>query len=115
MIEAEFKMTDNALILDMKGHASFAELGKDPVCAGASILSMTVAQCVQNMGEEKKLQKKPVIRIRNGRVLVICKPKREHFAEALHTFYIGETGMHLLAESYHDNVTLIPFAMPDEG
>ncbi len=115
MIETKFEQSGDALILDMKGHASFAEMGKDPVCAGASILAMTVAQCVRNMSEEKKLQKRPTIRIQNGRVLVVCKPKREYYHEALHLFYIGETGMHLLSVSYPDNVTLTPFAMPEQG
>ena len=55
MIETKFEQSGDALIMDMKGHASFAEMGKDPVCAGASILAMTVAQCVRNMSEEKKL------------------------------------------------------------
>ncbi len=115
MIKAKFEISGDALILDMKGHASFAEMGKDPVCAGASILAMTVAQCVRNMCDEGKLLKAPTIRIKNGRVLVVCKPRAEHYTEALHLFYIGETGMHLLSASYPDHVSLIPFAMPDKG
>jgi len=115
MIDTRFESTGGSLVMDVKGHASFAELGKDPVCAGASILAMTVAQCVKSMQEEGKLQKRPTIRIKNGRVLVVCKPRAEHYTEALHTFYVGETGMHLLAESYPGNVSLIPFAMPEQG
>lgn len=115
MIDTKFKTEGDALIMDMKGHASFAEMGKDPVCAGASILAMTVAQCIRNMGDERKFQKRPTIRIQNGRVLVVCKPKPAYYAEALHIYYMGETGMHLLAESYPDNVSLTPFAMPEKG
>lgn len=115
MIDVKFEATGESLIMDMKGHASFAEMGKDPVCAGASILAMTVSQCVAHLGMEKKCKKKPTIQIRNGRVLVVCKPKPEYFPEALHIFYMGETGMHLLAESYPDNVSLTPFALPEKG
>ena len=78
-----------ALVMDVRGHTGFAELGKDPVCAGASVLAMTVAQCVELMGEDGKLQKKPNIRIQNGRVTVVAKPQPEHFHEALHLFWVG--------------------------
>lgn len=115
MVCAKFAVENGSLIMDMKGHASFAELGKDPVCAGASILAMTAAQCVRGMEAEGKLRKKAKIRICSGRVLVVCTPKQEFFSEALHLYYITETGMHLLSESYPENVTLIQFVIPDAG
>lgn len=114
-VKFDYDVPAGVLVMDVKGHAAFAELGKDPVCAGASVLAMTVAQMVRNMQDEGKLQKKANIRIKNGRVTVICKPKQAHWTEALHTFYFGETGMHLLAESYPDHVSLTPFTLPDEG
>lgn len=98
-----------ALVMDVRGHAGFAELGKDPVCAGASVLAMTVAQCIQYMGEDGKLQKKPNITIRNGRVTVVAKPDPESFHEALHVFWFGQTGMRLLEEAYPGQVTVRPF------
>ena len=52
MIDVKFEASGENLIMDMKGHASFAEMGKDPVCAGASVLAMTVAQCVGHLGME---------------------------------------------------------------
>lgn len=117
MVTASFEYGKESGYLAMKvtGHAGFAELGKDPVCAGASTLAMTVAQCIQSMGEEGKLQKKPSITIRNGRVSVVAKPKKENFAEALHTFYVGEIGMQLLAASYPGNIEFKPFVTPAEG
>ena len=98
-----------ALVMDVRGHTGFAELGKDPVCAGASVLAMTVAQCVELMGEDGKLQKKPNIRIQTGRVTVVAKPQPEHVHEALHLFWVGQVGMQLLSESYPGNVELTPF------
>lgn len=95
--------------MDVRGHAGFAELGRDPVCAGASVLAMTVAQCIQCMAEDGKLQKKPNITIRNGRVTVVAKPEPESFHEALHVYWFGQIGMQLLAESYPEQVTLRPF------
>lgn len=95
------------LTMDLKGHAGFAQLGKDPVCAGASVLAMTVAQCVKSMEEAGRLQKKAHIVIRNGRVLVTAKPREEYRAEAEHLFWVGETGFRLLAESYPDYVVIL--------
>lgn len=86
--------------MEVIGHASFAELGKDPVCAGASVLAMTVAQCVKCMEEAGRLQKRAHILIRNGRVLVTAKPKPEAMQETRHLYWVGETGIRLLAETY---------------
>ena len=115
MTTAKFEKGVEFISMTVRGHAGFAELGKDPVCAGASVLAMTVAQCVDNMHCEGKLKKKPSITVRNGRVSVVAKPKPEHFSEALHTFYVGEIGMQILSEVYPESVQLIPFATPDEG
>ena len=43
MITASFEQSREKCILSMelRGHAGFAELGKDPVCAGASGLTLT--------------------------------------------------------------------------
>ena len=48
-----FLRQDEAIEMRVNGHAEFEELGKDPVCAGASILALTVAQCVDMMAEAK--------------------------------------------------------------
>ncbi len=60
MITASFEQSREKGILSMelRGHAGFAELGKDPVCAGASVLAMTAAQCVRSMEQAGRLQKK---------------------------------------------------------
>lgn len=98
-----------ALVMDARGHAGFDVIGKDPVCAGASVLAMTIAQCVEDMEQDGKLQKKPNITIRNGRVKVVAKPQPEYFHEALHLFWVGQVGMQLLSETYPEYVTLTPF------
>lgn len=111
----EYGKDSGFLRMDVRGHTGFAEMGKDPVCAGASVLAMTVAQCVENMHASGQLAKKPSVLVRNGRVSVTAKPKAEHFAEALHTFYVGEIGFTLLAKAYPNNVALTPFVIPKEG
>lgn len=115
MVNARFECGRDFIAMRVNGHAGFAELGKDPVCAGASTLAMTVAQCIAIMGDEGKLQKKPNIVIRDGRVSVAAKPKPECFDEALHIFYMGEVGMQILAEAYPEHAHLTPFVLPTKG
>ena len=45
MIEVRFEedREKGVLSMELRGHAGFAELGRDPVCAGASVLAMTLA------------------------------------------------------------------------
>lgn len=101
-------------VLEMRvqGHTGFAEMGKDPVCAGASIHAFTVAACIEAMHKAGKLQKEPNINIRGGNVRVVAKPMPDHLAEARHLFYYGMVGFQLLSESYPGYVELTPFTTP---
>ena len=94
------------LSMEVLGHAGFAQMGKDPVCAGASVLAMTVAQCARTMEEAGRLRKRAHILVRNGRVLVTVKPRPERWDEAAHLFWVGETGLRLLAEAYPENLKM---------
>ena len=102
MVTVRFEKDREKGILSMEavGHAGFAALGKDPVCAGASVLAMTIAQCAGAMEEAGRLRKKAHILVRGGRVLVTVKPKPERWDEAAHLFWVGETGLRLLAAAY---------------
>lgn len=102
MIQVRFEQNRErgVLSMELRGHAGFAALGKDPVCAGASVLAMTAAQCVKSMEEAGRLQKKAHILIRSGRVLVTAKPRKEAFDEARLLFWAAETGLRLLSEAY---------------
>lgn len=102
-----------AIEMRVQGHAGFAQMGKDPVCAGASVLAFTAAQCIQAMGD--RLEKKPHITIRGGNVRVVARPKKEHYAEAMHVFYVAEVGFQLLQESYPGHIELTPFVTPKAG
>lgn len=110
-IKFDYDKDSGALTMDMRGHADFAELGKDVVCAGASILGMTVAQAVQIMSDNGRLRKKANITIRNGRITVTAKPKPECLAEAQHIYYLGEVGFKLLSEAYPGTIKLKQFVM----
>ena len=105
-VRFEKDLENGVLSMEVRGHTGFAEAGKDPVCAGASTLAMTVAQCVKTMEENERLQKQAHIVIRSGRVLVTAKPKTEYLQETRHLFWMAETGMRLLAEAYPENIVI---------
>lgn len=111
MIKVQF-ITDKpggSIILKLKGHAGYAEEGKDIVCAGATILAYTVAQTAKFMYEEKALRKKPTIRLDPGDAEVVMKPKKEYYAEALHTYFVAQVGYSLLAHNYPQYVEVKSF------
>ena len=111
MISVKFEENayNGALCLKLKGHAKFNEKGNDVICSAASILAYTVAKAISFMYEEKKLRKKPNIKLNEGDAVIVCKPKEESYAEALHTFFVAEVGYSLLSQSYPNHVELIPF------
>ena len=109
MTSVKFRQENGVLSMEVRGHTGFAELGRDPVCAGVSTMAMTVAQCAQDMGQAGKLQKAAHVVVRSGRVLATVKPKEEYLPEALHLYQVGLTGMQLLAEVYPESVVLEVF------
>lgn len=111
MTTAEFRTETESgtIIMDVKGHAGFAEMGKDPVCAGASVLALTCAQVIEDMGASGALKKDPHTIIRNGRVFVAAKPKEESYHAVMLAYLFTETGFGLLSEVYPDSVQLTQF------
>lgn len=115
MTTAIFREIPDAGAIEMRvqGHTGFAEHGSDPVCAGASVLAFTAAQCIMAMGN--KLCKEPTVTISGGNVRVVAKPRPEYYPEAMHIFYVAEVGFQILGESYPDHVTLNPFILPERA
>lgn len=90
---------DRSLSLEVKGHAGQAEIGKDIICASASILLYTVAQEVMDM--TRKGEVLSVTNINEGDSTVSCKCKTEEaYSEAIRVFYFGMVGYQLLAHNY---------------
>ena len=92
--------------MKVKGHADTAPKGADLVCASATMLVYTVAQAVSFMYEQGQLEEKPRIKIREGKAIVVAKPKEDFYAEALHTFWVAQCGAHTLASNYPEAVEL---------
>lgn len=111
MITARFyvKPSQGSIHMKLQGHAEAAPKGEDLICASATMLAYTVAQAVQFMFEQDKLKMKPKIAIRDGEATVIATPTEEAYAEALHTFWVAQCGVHVLAHNYPGNVELEHF------
>lgn len=109
MIQVRFEKDGKNIILTVKGHSEQAEMGQDIVCSAASILAYTVAQMVADMGEGGKLKKKPHIRLDSGDSAITCKPTKQYYNEALHTYTVAQTGYELLAHTYPEYVRLTKF------
>jgi len=108
MIIAKFyqKNRDGSIHMTLQGHAGAAPKGEDLVCASATMMAYTVAQAVQFMFEQGMLKKKPKISIKEGNAAVIAIPKEETYAEVLHTFWVAQCGVHVLARNYPQYVKL---------
>ena len=111
MVKAEFytNKESGSITLKLSGHAGAGEKGQDIVCAAASILAYTVVQAIQFMYEEGNLKNKPHIKLNEGDTIIVAKPKKESYTEALHTFFVAQVGYHLLSHSYPQYVSLSSF------
>lgn len=107
MIVVSFYSDEDALILDVKGHAGQDEPGKDIVCSASSILAYTVAQVVIDMYKEDQLAEEPVIVMESGNAEIRCIPKAEAYDDILHTFYVAETGYRLLFHNFPEFVRIL--------
>ena len=97
----------NILGLRLKGHAEYAEVGKDIVCASASILAYTMAQLVKEAEHRGYLKAPAKIRLEKGDTLVACEPKKEAMNAVQDAFFFAKTGYELLAHNYPQYVEVI--------
>ncbi len=108
MIAAKFyRNPDKGTVhMVLKGHAGAAPKGEDLICASATMLAYTTAQAVQFLYENGLLKRKPRIRLRDGQAEVIATPTEDGYAPVLHTFWVAQCGVHVLAHNYPGHVRL---------
>lgn len=92
--------------MKVKGHADTAPKGADLICASATMLVYTVGQAMMFMYEQGQLEEKPHIKIKEGKAIVVARPKEDFLAETLHTFWVAQCGAHTLACNYPEAVSL---------
>ena len=106
MIRITFTERDNILSLRLEGHAEYAEVGKDIVCASASILAYTVAQFVMEAEHRGNLVTPAQICLNPGNATVACEPIKEAFPTLQSVYAFAEMGYSLLAHNYPAHITL---------
>lgn len=107
------KPSKGTLHMTVRGHSGAAEKGADLVCAGATMLAYTLAQAIQFLWEDGKLERKPMISIREGSCTIIACPKEDCYAETLMAFWVQQCGAHVLARNYPKNVRLEHLSITD--
>ncbi len=82
--------------ITVSGHANYAEVGKDIVCAGVTALTMSLVKSINDLTDDKIEYE-----ISPGRVDIHCGNLSEAGRLLVDSFFIG---ICLIAEEYPDNV-----------
>ena len=107
MITVTFTEEGNKLSLRLEGHAGYAEIGKDIVCASASILAYTVAQFVMEAEHQGDLESAE-IRMDSGDTLISCEPTEDISLGMQNMYQFAKMGYALLQHNYPQYVRLQP-------
>lgn len=100
----------------VKGHAGQAEIGKDIVCASASILACTVAQIVCTAKDNEELADDPTVIVESGDTTISCRAKDDIiFRDLLQTFYTATIGYVILENKHPQYVEVIYDGKPSEA
>ena len=88
--------------LCVKGHAGYAGIGQDIVCASVSILAYTAVQCLCDTED-----KAPKFSMGKGECFIPPQAVKTSFEEAVQTLSVMRQGYTLLAHNYPQHVELI--------
>lgn len=94
---------DGTFEIHAKGHANYAERGKDIVCASVSVLIYTLIESI----DESDLSTPAVIDVREGETLIRVKPKSENRGKICAVFEVIANGFELLQKNFPKNVKFV--------
>ena len=101
MLEVTFTESGDRLSLRLEGHAGCAEIGKDIVCASASILAYTLATIVGDFGINT------TINLESGNTTIECECTDHPLMDVVRdAFNFANVGYSLLAHNYPQYVRL---------
>ena len=109
MITAKFfenKLKDRFEVT-IDGHAHAAEKGEDLICAGTSVLSLTLVQVIKTMEQQGFFVNKVKAKVKEGHTSITCKPKAEYYTAVLNTILTIKTGFNMLATMFSDYIELV--------
>ena len=102
MIRAVYEEKETTLTLTVTGHAGFAPLGRDLVCAGASALVYALAQTVRDW--ESRLDRPVYIRLEPGNARIRVHGGKKQIGQLKAAFHTAENGLRMLAEVFPECV-----------
>lgn len=108
MVKAEFSINPSDLTIThaVTGHAGLSTVGKDIVCAAASMLTQTFAQLVYD--NEDRLTDKPTITLENGNAYIYCQCKdTKNYKHLCNWLDYTLRGYRLLAINYPEYVDIV--------
>ena len=106
MLNVTFTERGEKLSLRLEGHAGYAEIGKDIVCASATILAYTVAQFVKEAEHNGDLASPSEIRLDIGDTFISCEPTEDTWLAIQNIYLFAKTGYALLEHNYPQFVRL---------
>ena len=89
--------------LRVLGHAGFDSPGRDPVCAGVSVLVLTLYRRVAELGNKGAVEIK-ALAAEPGAALIRCRPNPGREQEVETVFRTIETGLTMLSQEYPEYV-----------
>ncbi len=107
MIDVTYDRTEHTVIV--KGHAYSVSAGEDPVCAGVSALTCTLAAAVENMALAGNVID-PVTSLNSGYAKISCASYPNTEAAVILIFDTLCLGYALLAQAYPASVRLFTTA-----
>ena len=108
MIRVTLTREGNKLSLRFKGHAGYAEIGCDIVCASASILVYTTASLILEMKAIGRLSKSPVVKLSEGDALIEAECKdQDALNEAMQIMHFAKVGYSLLQNTYPEHIKFV--------
>ena len=107
MIKVTFTEEGEKLSLRLEGHAGYAEIGKDTVCASASILAYTVAQFVRDVDKRGGLKSPSEMKLEPGEAFISCEPDKSHLNTMKNLYLFAKVGYMLLKHNYPQYVDII--------
>lgn len=105
MVKIILTEKNGAFELHAKGHAGYAEQGKDIVCAAVSILLFTLIESIN----ESDLLQQPIVVQREGNTFIRLVPKIENTGKIRGVFDVVANGFILLQENFQKNVKFCRF------
>ena len=104
MLNVTFTETPEKLSLRLEGHAGYAEVGQDIVCASASILAYTLASIVDSFDGVAT-----VIDLTSGDTTIECECEdAETYVKVANAYHYSQVGYALLEHNYPQYVRLMP-------